>query len=302
LRILHTHIVAEGIAAIRFVDYARSFDAYTKTYPSRQGLKKAILKGAFYIDGEVAQTGIWLQPGQKIDWVEIEQPKTKEYRLELSVLFEDDHFAVINKPAGVLVSGNQFKTIANCIKGNLKVSTELDALAIPRPVHRLDRLTSGILLIAKTSRAQISLSNQFVEKTIKKKYRAIVKGEFPEEGIINTAIDGQSASTKYACIARYRSLQNDFISLVDLYPLTGRTHQLRIHSSEMGHPIIGDKLYTKEGEVLNGKGLFLTAVAITLSHPISGESLKFEIEQPAKFDSLIERELRRWDKFKKGEA
>jgi len=286
------------IEQIRFIDYARAYATYTATFPSRQGLKKAITKGAFYIDGEQAHTGTWVVEGQKIDWIEIPGPKLKHYNLDLEVLFEDEFFAVINKPAGILVSGNQFKTISNALSSNLKESNEADALSIPRAVHRLDRLTSGLLLIAKTSRAQINLSNQFKEKTIQKRYRAIVKGVLPEDGILNNPIEGQLACTRYHRIDCIASLQNEYISLVDLFPETGRTHQLRIHLSESGHPIIGDKLYTSESEVLKGKGLFLSAIALELVHPVDGHKMSFEINQPAKFDAMLEREARRWKKFK----
>ncbi len=298
MKILHTHTVGRLEEPIRFIDYAKGYDAYIYTFPSRQGLKKAIEKGAFLIDGIQGNTGTWLKEGQRIDWLEIQAPKMKQYNLDLEVIYEDPFFAIINKPAGILVSGNQFKTVANALLPNLKPSDELDALAIPRPVHRLDRLTSGLLLIAKTSRAQIELSNQFKHKTIRKKYRAIVQGAFPENGIINELIEGMDSSTKYQRIGLYNSLRNELVSLVELFPETGRTHQLRIHTSGMGHPIIGDKLYTKEGEVLKGKGLFLSAIALELNHPIDGRPLSFEIPQPNKFDSFIEREARRWEKFR----
>ncbi len=298
MKTLHLHTVESISDPIRFIDYAQGFDLYKVVYPSRQGLKKAIEKGAFYIDNEKANTGTWIKEGQKIEWIELIKPKTKSYQLDLEVVFEDEYMAVVVKPAGILVSGNQFKTLSNALSENLNVSNEPDALNLPRTVHRLDRLTSGLMLVAKTSRAQIHLSNQFKNKSIQKRYRAIVKGVFPKELIVQTSIEGQEASSRCYNVACYPSIQNGNISLVDLYPETGRTHQLRIHTSGQGHPIIGDALYTKEGEVLKGKGLFLSAVGIQFIHPIKGVDMKFEIDQPYKFDSLIEREERRWNKFK----
>jgi RluA family pseudouridine synthase len=299
LKLLSSHIVSTLSQEIRFIDYA--LDYYREFYPSRNGLKKAIAKGAFYINDVEAGTGTWMQENQKVDWYEVSAPKLKEYNLDLDIVFEDDALALIYKPAGILVSGNQFKTISNALSGNLKRSSYKDALEIPRSVHRLDRLTSGLLLVAKTSTAQIELSKQFETKTIRKRYRAIVKGSLPESGNIDSDISGQKAQTKFKLIDQCSSLQNGTVSLVDLMPLTGRTHQLRIHMSEQGNPIVGDKLYTPVGEVFNGKGLFLSAVELEFIHPLTKEKMLFQVDQPHKFKSFLEREERRWFKYHKME-
>ena len=124
----------------------------------------------FISNGTIAKTGTWVNTGQVLELIEdlTSQPKIFEFNFE--VLFEDEHMAVINKPAGITVSGNSFKTVYNALPFNLKKSNEPDGLYRPTPVHRLDNQTSGLLLIAKTKTAQIELGKQFNNQTIQKKY------------------------------------------------------------------------------------------------------------------------------------
>ncbi len=293
--IINSHIVKEIIEPVRFCDYCNGL---FKQLPSRAGVKKAIKKGELILNGLQVESGRWIKENDKIEYVDLENRMPKDYHLELEVVFEDDYFAVINKPAGIVVSGNQFKTIENCLHGNLKKSKQIDALKYPKPVHRLDAPTSGLLLIAKTKNAHINLGRQFENKTIQKKYAAIVQGVIKEEGVINKKINGQKAFTKFKKIKTISSLRNKYLSLVELSPETGRTHQLRIHLSELGHPIVGDVLYGKKGNTLLHKGLFLVAISLELKHPVLGNELEFKIDLPNKFDTYLERETLRWNKFK----
>ena len=292
--VLKTHIVPAGVEAIRLYDYAQQI--FT-TIPSRNGIKKAISRGEIIVDGEESGTGLWLKPGQKIELLESSINPPKEYRLDLEVVFEDEYFAVINKPAGIPVSGNQYRTIQNALIGNVRLSTEEDALRWPKPVHRLDAPTCGLLLVAKTATALMKLGQMFESKGIQKHYCAIVMGKIPDSGVIDFKIDDAASTTEYKLISTCPSLKNGHLSLVQLYPKTGRTHQLRIHLSQLGYPILGDKIYGTEGEVLKGKGLFLCAKELNFIHPITNKQLTIEIELPHKFDSLLEREDRRWRKF-----
>lgn len=294
MHIIRTHIVPEEIERIRFSDYAfKVFGAHS----SRKGIKKAIKRGEIRINGQIAPTGIWMQSGFQMDWVDLEENLPKAYDMFLEVLYEDETLAVINKPAGINVSGNQFRTIENALSENLSPSTAPDALKWPRPVHRLDNPTSGLLLIAKTAKARIKLGQQFEEKLIEKKYQAIVTGEIAEEGAIELPVDGKAAQTAYACLEKVRSLKNDWLCLVNLYPKTGRTHQLRKHLAGIGHPIMGDQLYGPAGKVFKGKGLFLAAVALQFSHPDTQELVQVAIDTPPKFGALLSREARRWKKY-----
>jgi len=289
-----THIVPEGVSDIRFSEYARKI--FT-SIPSRNGIYKAIKRGNLLIDGKKAETGRWMKPGQKLELVDFEINLPKGYRLDFEIVYEDQHIVIINKPAGIEVSGNKFKTIENAMMDKVSQSSEEDALPWARPVHRLDSPTSGLLIAAKTLRAQINLGQQFQDKIIKKRYRAVVIGKPSAKGEINSIIEGRKAVSKFNLVKSVPSLKNETLSLVDLFPLTGRTHQLRIHMSELGFPILGDKLYGKKGMILTSKGLFLCAVELSFKHPISNKLMNIKIDEPEKFKTFMEREQKRWEKY-----
>lgn len=293
MTLLETHTVPPDTNAIRLSDYAVGIFRIITT---RKGIKKAIKKGCVCIDGLPANTGRWVQPGQVIQLMEPETKPVKVFKLHLDIIFEDQYMAVVNKPAGIVVSGNQYRTIQNALTFNLKTSTVEDALSCPMPAHRLDHATSGLLLVAKTRKARVALGRQFENKEIKKKYQAIAIGKLPAVGTIDIPIEGKAAHTRFDVDRIVQSLKNSYLTLVNLYPATGRTHQLRIHLAKSGWPILGDKLYGEKGMILKHKGLFLTAVGLSFAHPITKELLMINKDAPAKFDLLMEREQRRWDR------
>tara|TARA_B110000459_G_C16615769_1_gene498755 strand:+ start:1767 stop:2681 length:915 start_codon:yes stop_codon:yes gene_type:complete len=294
LPVLKTHIVPVDFEEIRLYDYVQQI---FPTIPSRKGVKKAISRQEILVDGKKTSTGHWVKKGQKIELLESNANPPKKYNLDLVIVFEDEFMAVINKPAGIPVSGNQFRTIQNAIIGNVSLSKEEDALRWPKPVHRLDGPTSGLLIIAKTAKALVKLGQQFEQKKIQKKYAAIVIGESPERGVIDSDVEGLKSLSEYKTLKTVKSLRNKHLSLVELFPKTGRTHQLRIHLSSIGIPILGDKIYGNEGEILKGKGLFLCALGLELYHPITEEPLSIKIDIPHKFNSLFEREVKRWKNY-----
>ncbi|KAG1649370.1 Ribosomal large subunit pseudouridine synthase C [Nymphon striatum] len=195
----------------------------------------AIATSATYINGN--ETIVFQTP--------LDTLQKKELRLKLNVIFEDDYLAIIAKPAGILVSGNSFKTIDNALIQNLKPSSQTDAVK-PRPVHRLDYATTGLLLVGKTSASILALNKLFENKQITKTYLAV-------------------------SIERF-----GYLNLVKLYPKTGRRHQLRKHLSATGNPILGDATYYKEGLLLKGKGMYLHAFSMEFSHPKTHELVYFE--------------------------
>ena len=166
-------------------------------------------------------------------------------------------------------------------------------------MHRLDNQTSGILVIAKTKTAQIELGKQFENKTIQKKYCTITLGNVLSNKPITTPIENKPSETNFEIIRSGKSLKFGYLSCLKVYPKTGRTHQIRIHLSSIGHPILGDKLYGKEEEIYKGKGLFLCALEIILLHPKTFETLHFKLDVPRKFKSFLIREKRRYNTYNK---
>ena len=246
------------------------------------------------VNGNIGQTGTWVNSGQQLDLLADSSQNSKVYKLKLNVVFEDEHLAVINKPAGLTVSGNSFKTLHNALPYNVVPSSEIDALAWPTPSHRLDNQTSGLLLIAKTKTAQIELGKQFKNNAIQKYYKTIVVGKVTNDSIINVPIENKLAITSFEIVALEQSLKYQHLSYLRVSPKTGRTHQIRIHLASIGHPILGDKLYGDKKTLLKGKGLFLCANEVIFSHPKNFQQLRFEIETPQKFESYLTREKNRW--------
>jgi len=162
----------------------------------------------------------------------------------------------------------------------------------------LDNQTSGLLLIAKTKTAQIELGNQFINKTIQKKYCAITIGKVHANQVINITIEDKNAETSFEIIKIVKSLKYENLSCLKVSPKTGRTHQIRIHLASIGHPILGDKLYGNKETLHKGKGLFLCASEITFLHPKTFKVIQCKLEKiPQKFNSMLIREKRRWNTY-----
>lgn len=292
--IIESHIIPPDVPKARFLDYSVGI---IKSLNSRTSIKKAIKRGALLLDDKEASGGEWLKPGQKITLIDREDKPPKPYDLGLDIIYEDDDLAVIRKPAGISVSGNKYRTIQNALLANLKTSDKPDALRWPRPVHRLDYGTSGLLLVAKTRQAIAALGEQFEKRLVKKRYAAIVVGRIDDEGIITKKVNEKEAVTKFHRLRTVPSVYTDWLSLVELFPETGRTHQIRIHMAGTGHPVLGDDKYGMEFKLLKHKGLFLAAVGLDFQHPATGKALALRLDIPYKFYKRLETEQKRWEKF-----
>ena len=283
MKILETHIVPAISEKIRLQEYGVSvFDSI----PSRSALKKAIKKGLLQIDGQKATTADWISEGQKIELFQAEIPSKKIFQLDLEVIFEDDEIAVINKPAGYPTSGNYFRTIENALPHNLSPSGNIDALPYPLPAHRLDNPTSGILLCAKTRNSLADLQKKFAEKSIQKTYFALVHGKINAEKEIDFQIDEKLATTIIKPL-KFFKIQHDLYTLAEAKPLTGKTHQIRIHLHNDGNPIVGDKIYGKEDNgFFRNKNLYLFSGKVRFSHPVTGQEMNFSLALPKRFRVL----------------
>lgn len=286
----------EGVSEpMRFIDYCLGV---FPELPTRNSLKKAIKRGELRLNGKIAETGNWVNNDDLIDLVDPQNKTPKAFPLDIPVVYEDDFFAVVNKPSGLVVSGNQHRTLVNSLIGKLKLSDAPDAFGWGKPVHRLDGPTSGLVIVAKTNEAHRLLGKLFEERRISKTYYAVVQGKCKLTEVTDP-IGDQQAKTVIDCERTVRSLRNEHLSLLRLKPLTGRTHQLRIHTSSTGNPIVGDTKYGEEGNVMKHKGLFLAAVQLEFEHPFTKEDMKISIPVPHKFEALLDREKRRWENNKK---
>lgn len=240
------------------------------------------------VDNVIATTATFIKGGETITLnipEKIIPKKTLEFALH--VIFEDEYLAVIHKPAGILVSGNSFKTIANALVQNIEPSNLSDACP-PQPVHRLDYPTTGILLIGKTSSSIRALNKLFKDKTIKKTYYAVAIGEMDYRGKITSKIDNKKSQSNFTVSKSVSSKRFGKLNLVKLKPQTGRRHQLRKHLSTIGNPILGDKEYGIENLILKGKGLYLHAYSLKFNHPFTNETLKFKDELPQRFKKIFD--------------
>ncbi len=278
------HQVPQLAKPIRMQDYGVGL--FTAAF-TKSALKKALKKRYIKVNGLVANTATFIRGGETISITIPEEvsPK-KKLILALTVLFEDEYLAVIHKPAGILVSGNSFKTIANALPQNLKRST-LPDVATPQPVHRLDYATTGILLVGKTSSSIRALNKLFENKEVKKTYYAVAIGEMEASGSITTEVDDKKSLSNYTLMKSVPSVRFGKLNLLQLEPETGRRHQLRIHLSSIGNPILGDKDYGIENLILNGKGLYLHAYSIEFKHPFTNEELSLKDELPERFTKLF---------------
>ena len=260
--------------------------------PSRNRARKEIKAGRLLLDGATVETSRFVQAGQRLTLHAPPEPPPV-YARAVEVAWIDPHVAVVVKPPGLVVSGNRPDTLERALPFSIPPTDAADPLPWPRPVHRLDARTSGLVLVARSLRAQVALGRALQERRISKQYRAIVAGKLLGEGVVESPVQGREARSRWVARRHVRSLHTGWMTELDLWPATGRTHQLRVHCAALGHPILGDGRYGPV-KVLRSQGLFLTAIALTLDHPITGEPLQIRVDPPPKFATFPAREARRW--------
>ncbi len=273
---IESHTVLDCENSVRLSDYACGI---FESLPSRKSVKKAIKRGELLVNGRSSETGHWVKRGEVLSVI-AQAATLPVYRRKLNCVFQDQYFAVVVKPADLPVSGFQVRNLQNALAQNLEPSSEVDELRPPRPVHRLDRLTGGLIVIAKTLSSAAHLGRQFERREVEKSYVAIVSGPLKEELHLSQPIDDREAFTAVSPVGRLKHQKHGELTLVMAYPKTGRRNQIRVHLSNAGLPVLGDK---KFGGIHAGRGLFLFSQAITFKHPKSEIRLHFELELPGKF-------------------
>lgn len=264
---------------------------------SRSQIKTWIENSAVSVNNtSIAKSGYKLKNHDQIV-IEVpeEQPLTAEPEsMDLDIIYEDEDVLVVNKPQGMVVhpsAGHPNHTLVNGLMYHTTLAPEETTLR-PGIVHRIDKDTSGLLMVAKNDNARESLMKQLKDKTNTREYLAIVHGNFEQTGGKIDAPLGRSKKDrkKQAVIADGRNAvthfkvleQFDGYSYLSLNLETGRTHQIRVHLKYIEHPVAGDPLYGPK-KTLNGKGQFLHAYRLGFKHPRTGEQLEFTVEPPANF-------------------
>lgn len=270
---------------------------------SRVAIQRLIANNKIRVNGKSTKPSYKVQIGDKIE-VEEEIPvevSLKPQNIPLDIIFEDKDIIVVNKPKGMVVhpaNGNPDGTLVNAIMAICKDSLSgIGGEIRPGIVHRLDKDTSGIMVIAKNDKAHINISNQIKEHKVKKTYIALVRGVIPEnEATINMPIgrsekdrkkmavtkNGKNAITHFKVLKRYNKY-----TLLQVNIETGRTHQIRVHLSQIGYPIIGDEVYSNGKNEWNIKGQCLHAKSLEFVHPITQEKMYFEAKMPQYFEDIL---------------
>ena len=291
-------------------------DAYVAEHTelSRSAAQKLIEEGRITVNGKLSQKKYVLTIGDsvKIEPPELVEDEAKPENIPLDVVYEDDCIIVINKPSGMVVHpapGNYSGTLVNALLYRCRGSLSgIGGVMRPGIVHRIDKDTSGLLVVAKCDEAHAKLSKELKYHGIEREYRALVSGGFSDcAGTVDYPIgrhptdrkrmavirDGQGSAreavTHYTVLERFEG-----ISYLSLRLETGRTHQIRVHMSYTGHPLLGDPVYQKNKTRFEARhpqlfdGQALHAARLTLTHPKTGERMSFECPLPDKFQKALE--------------
>lgn len=271
---------------------------------TRSHIKKLIEEGKVTLDGKIVKAGTIIKENQEI-FVEIEEPKSlgvEPENIDLDIVYQDEDLAVINKPQGLVVhpaNGNENGTLVNALLFHLKDLSGINGVIRPGIVHRLDKNTSGLIIIAKNDQAHISLAKQIETKTCHRYYQAICVGNIKQDtGVIKTGFgrsqkdrkqmavyplgEGKVAETHYKVLERFGNY-----TLVEFVLMTGRTHQIRVHAKHIGHPILNDDVYGKSSKVFKSLGQYLHAYKIEFNQPTTGERICIEVPPAEYFQNAL---------------
>ena len=275
---------------------------------SRSRLKKLIEDGQVSVNGvAVKKAGAEIKRG---DSVTVQIPEAVEYSVKpenipIDIVYEDGDFAVVNKPQGMTVhmgNGNESGTLVNALLYALDSLSGIGGVLRPGIVHRIDKDTTGLLVVAKNDKAHVSLASQIAEKTCHRTYYALLEGNLKEErGRVVTDIGrhpterlkmavlpegkGKIAITDFETVAHFGA---DF-TLCKFDLQTGRTHQIRVHAKHLGHPVAGDPVYGYKKQKVKADGQLLHAKRLELTHPTTGERMVFNAPLPPAFQEILDK-------------
>ena len=270
---------------------------------SRSHANEQIKNGQILVNGQVKKAKYAVKAGDVITY-ELPEPEALEYvaeNLPLDIVYQDEDVAVVNKAQGMVVhpsAGHTSGTLVNALMYHIKDLSGINGVLRPGIVHRIDKDTSGLLMIAKNDDAHIKLAEELKDKKSLRKYWAIVHGNLPNDrGVIEAPIGrsekdrkkqavtakGKPAVTRFHVLERFGNY-----TLVELQLETGRTHQIRVHMAYIGHPVAGDEVYGPR-KTLKGHGQFLHARTLGFTHPKKGVVMEFTAEAPAIFQETLEK-------------
>lgn len=272
---------------------------------SRSNIQKMIKEGLITVNGKKIKPRYLVRTGDYIE-IKILEPKKINIPAEnipLNILYEDDDIAIIDKPQGMVVhpaSGNYSGTLVNALLYHMDSLSTMGGQERPGIVHRLDKDTSGLLIISKNDFSYSILVNEIKERRVKRIYYCLVYGNIKvDKGVINapigrdpvdrrrmTVIDKNSkeAITHFKVLERFNRY-----TLLEVELETGRTHQIRVHMAYIGHPVVGDIVYSNKKSIFGLKGQLLHAKRLSFYHPRKGDYLEFESELPNYFISILKK-------------
>ena len=273
---------------------------------SRSYLQKIIKDGNVLVNGEPKKSSYRLEDGDEVtaDLPELKSPDIKPENIPLDILYEDDSILMVNKPKGMVVhpsAGHYTGTLVNAVLWHCQGQLSgINGVSRPGIVHRIDKDTTGVLVVCKNDAAHNAVAAQLKEHSITRKYRAIVHGVIKEdEGTVDAPIgrhpterkkmasgvkNGKRAVTHYRVLERFQGY-----TYVECQLETGRTHQIRVHMASIHHPLLGDTVYGPAKDSHHLEGQTLHAMVLGLIHPVTGEYLEVEAPLPEYFENLLKK-------------